>query len=247
MHIVNPRESLERLTRQNPFDRFPDGRPHVPDDLIERMKLVTTEEAWGVLRKHGYNYQFEGDWFRTHPDRILVGRAVTDELQELIDDGRILEFHRRPYEPADLDGCFLVIAGTNLDAVNRMVWQDAEALNMLCNIVDVPPMCNFIVPSIVRRGELAIAISTGGASPVVAKHIRRELEATYGPEWEALVDLLRELREDLKVRYLDMPSRRDAVERLMETDVIQRLAGGDDAGARALARSVLDLEREVHA
>lgn len=177
----------------------------------------------------------------------LVSPAVTDELQELIDDGRILEFHRRPYEPADLDGCFLVIAATNLDAVNRMVWQDAEALNMLCNVVDVPPMCNFIVPSIVRRGELAIAISTGGASPVVAKHIRRELEATYGPEWEALVDLLRELREDLKLRYLDMPSRRDAVERLMETDVIQRLAGGDGAGARALARSVLDLEREVHA
>lgn len=77
MHIVNPRESVERLTRLNPFDRFPDGRPRVPDDLIERMKLVTTEEAWGVLRKHGYHYQFEGNWFRTHPDRVLVGRAVT--------------------------------------------------------------------------------------------------------------------------------------------------------------------------
>lgn len=77
MHIVNPRESLERLTHLNPFDRFPDGRPHVPDDLIERMKLVTTDEAWGILRKHGYNYQFEGNWFRTHPERILVGRAVT--------------------------------------------------------------------------------------------------------------------------------------------------------------------------
>ena len=77
MFIVNPPDSLTRLTRQNPFDRFPDGRPHVPDDLIERMKLVTTEEAWGVLRRHGYHYQFEGNWFRTHPERILVGRAVT--------------------------------------------------------------------------------------------------------------------------------------------------------------------------
>ena len=77
MHIVTPREMMIELTHLNPFDRFPDGRPKVPDDLLERMKLVTTEEAWAVLRKHGYNYQFEGDWFVTHPDKILVGRAVT--------------------------------------------------------------------------------------------------------------------------------------------------------------------------
>lgn len=177
----------------------------------------------------------------------LVSPEVTDGLQALIDAGRIHEHHRRPYEPSDLEGVFMVIAATNLDAVNRMVWQDSEARNLLCNVVDVPPMCNFIVPSIVRRGELALAVSTGGASPVVAKHIRRQLEATYGPEWEALVDLLREVREELKVRYLDMPSRRDAVERLMDTDVVQRLAGGDAAGARELARAVLDIEQEAPA
>lgn len=177
----------------------------------------------------------------------LVSPDLTSELRALVDEGRIHEFHERTYEPSDLDGCFMVIAATNLDAVNRMIWQDAEALNILCNVVDVPPMCNFIVPSIVRRGELAIAISTGGASPVVAKHIRRDLEATYGPEWEALVDLLREVRDELKVRYLDMPSRRVAVERLMETDIVQRLAGGDEEGARELARTVLDIEHEVRA
>jgi 4-hydroxy-4-methyl-2-oxoglutarate aldolase len=77
MHIVNPRESVIELTHLNPFERFPDGRPRVPDDLLERMKLATTEEAWAVMSKLGYNYQFEGDWFRTHPDKILVGRAVT--------------------------------------------------------------------------------------------------------------------------------------------------------------------------
>lgn len=177
----------------------------------------------------------------------LVSPEITPDLQEMVDEGRIREFHRRSYEPSDLEGVFMVIAATNLDAVNRMVWQDAEALNLLCNVVDVPPMCNFIVPSIVRRGELALAVSTGGASPVVAKHIRRQLEETYGPEWEALVDLLREVRDELKVRYLDMPSRRDAVERLMDTDIVQRLAGGDRDGARALARTVLDIEREVRA
>lgn len=175
----------------------------------------------------------------------LVSPDVTPELQEMVDRGLMHEFHRRPYEPADLDGCFMVIAATNLDAINRMIWQDAEALNILCNVVDVPPMCNFIVPSIVRRGELALAISTGGASPVVAKHIRRELEHQYGAEWEALVDLLRELRDDLKVRYLTMPDRRDAVEKLMETDVLERLAAGDHDQARELARAVLDIPEGV--
>jgi siroheme synthase-like protein len=115
---------------------------------------------------------------------------------------------------------------------------------MLCNVVDVPPLCNFIVPSIVRRGELALAISTGGASPVVAKHIRQELEGRYGPEWEALVALLRDVRDDLKERYPDMPGRRDAVERLMATDVVERLAAGDLDAVDALVRETLLLDRE---
>ena len=171
----------------------------------------------------------------------LVSPEITPELAEMVAGGEVAEFHRRTYLPSDLEDIFLVIAATNLDAINRMVWQDAEARNLLCNVVDVPPLCNFIVPSIVRRGELALAVSTGGASPVVAKHIRRQLEETYGPEWEALVALLRDVRDELKLRYLDMPSRRDAVERLMETDVVQRLADGDDESARRMARQVLDI------
>ena len=175
----------------------------------------------------------------------LVAPTITDQLRTMVADGQIAEYHARAYDPSDLDGCFLVISGTNLDAINRMVWQDAEAAGVICNIVDVPILCNFIVPSIVRRGELAVAISTGGASPVVAKHIRREIEGTYGPEWEALVDLLRELRDELKLRYLDMPSRRDAVERLMATDVIARLADGDSEGVWALVRETLDVRVTV--
>lgn len=172
----------------------------------------------------------------------LVSPEISPELADMVAAGTIAEHRPRPYRPDDLEGCFLVIAATNLDPINRMIWQDAEARNLVCNVVDVPLLCNFIVPSIVRRGELAIAVSTGGASPVVAKHIRRQLDATYGPEWESLVSLMRDVRDELKVRYLDMPSRRDAVERLMETDVLQRLADGDGGGARALAERVLDIE-----
>jgi len=71
------REDIISITPLNPFDRFDDGRPKVPDDLIQRMKLVATEEAWEVLRKHGYNFQFEGNLVNLHPDRVLVGQAIT--------------------------------------------------------------------------------------------------------------------------------------------------------------------------
>lgn len=80
MHVQPSRDELIELTRLNPFDRFADGRPRVPDDLLERMKLVTTEEAWVVLRNHGYHRQFEGNWRETHPGKITVGRAVTAQF-----------------------------------------------------------------------------------------------------------------------------------------------------------------------
>ena len=177
----------------------------------------------------------------------LVAPEITAELRALVQGGQIAEYHARPYDPADLDGCFIVIAATQLDAINRMIWQDAEARGIICNVVDVPPLCNYIVPSIVRRGELAIAISTGGASPVVAKHIRRDIEETYGPEWQALVDLMRDLREELKGRYTDMTSRRIAMERLMDTDIVERLAAHDDEAVRTLIRESLDVGEAVGA
>ena len=76
-HVQPTREAMIALTADNPFERFADGRPKVPDDLIERMKLVTTEEAWGTLRRHGFNLQFAGNWKETHPGKVTVGRAVT--------------------------------------------------------------------------------------------------------------------------------------------------------------------------
>jgi regulator of RNase E activity RraA len=80
MRIQPSREDLIALTKPYAAERFEDGRPRVPDDLIERMKLVTTEEAWGVLRRNGYHRQFEGGWMETHSGTILVGRAVTAQF-----------------------------------------------------------------------------------------------------------------------------------------------------------------------
>lgn len=80
MHISPTPETLAEMTPLNPWGRDPYGRPYVPDEWLERMKLVTTEEAWGVLHHHGYRRQFEGNWKETHPGRITVGRAVTAQF-----------------------------------------------------------------------------------------------------------------------------------------------------------------------
>ena len=164
----------------------------------------------------------------------LVSPEITDRLAELVTTGAICDFHRRGYRPEDLDDCLLVIAATSDADVNRQVWEDGEARRMLVNVVDVPPLCNFIVPSIMRQGDLAVAVSTGGASPVVARAVRQRIEAEIGPEWGELVALLRATREELKQRFLTMPERAAAMERLLATDILDRLASGDPAGARAL-------------
>lgn len=80
MHVQPTREDLIDITALNPFDRFPDGRPCVPETILARMQHVTTEQAWGVLREHGYHRQFEGNWMQTHPGVIIVGRAVTAQF-----------------------------------------------------------------------------------------------------------------------------------------------------------------------
>jgi precorrin-2 dehydrogenase / sirohydrochlorin ferrochelatase len=197
--------------------------------------------------------------------RCLVvggGTIATDKARKLVEHGAVLrvvspdvtaelaamtaadgaEHRGRTYLPEDLDGCTLAFAATDRADVNRAVAADARERGIPCNVADAPARGDFTVPSVVRRGDLAIAVSTGGASPVVARHVRRRIEEAYGPEWEALIALLRDLRGDLKARHRDMPGRRAAVERLMESDVLRRLAEGDDDGARALARRVLDLE-----
>lgn len=93
MHLLNPSESILQLTRLYQGERSADGRPHVPDDILERMKLVSTEEAWGTLRRNGYHNQFASGWVEVHPGRVLVGRAVTTQFvpqrpdfQELVEE-----------------------------------------------------------------------------------------------------------------------------------------------------------------
>jgi precorrin-2 dehydrogenase/sirohydrochlorin ferrochelatase len=123
----------------------------------------------------------------------LVAPAAVPELEAYAAEGSIA-WERRPYEPADLDGKFMAIAATDDSEVNIGVYEDAERRAMLVNVVDVPPLCNFILPAIVRTGPLAIAISTAGASPALAKRMKREIAEAFGEPYARLAIMLNDAR-----------------------------------------------------
>jgi len=126
MNIVTPREIVVELTRLSPYERFADGPPRVPDDLLDRMESATTEQAWGVLRSHGYHLQFEGNWLQTHPDKILVGRCVTAMMLPHRPD-----FHDLVQESGVKDGR---IGGQNSWVIDTLVEGDVLVVDMFGKI-----------------------------------------------------------------------------------------------------------------
>ncbi len=123
----------------------------------------------------------------------LVAPDAVAELRELAAEGSVA-WERREYVDSDLDGKFLAIAATADTDVNIAVYEEAERRAMLVNVVDVPPLCNFILPAIVRSGPLAIAISTAGASPALAKRIKREIAEEFGEPYARLAVILNDAR-----------------------------------------------------
>jgi siroheme synthase-like protein len=145
----------------------------------------------------------------------------------------------RPFAPGDMDGRWLVIAATGSADINRWVSELAGRARIFCNVVDKPDLCTFHVPAVVRRGLLQLAISTGGASPALAAHLRRRLEAEFGPAWAALIDALAELRRHYREKYADdLATRGRLLKEFVESDAPALLteAGDREAFARELER-----------
>jgi precorrin-2 dehydrogenase/sirohydrochlorin ferrochelatase len=122
----------------------------------------------------------------------------------------------RRYRERDLAGAFLVVAATTDERVNRRVHADAQARGLLCNVADVPELCNFILPSVYRQDPIAVAVSTGGASPALAKRLRDEIGAHIGPEHAELAQRLRGLRPWARQQFATYDERRVFFERFVE-------------------------------
>jgi siroheme synthase-like protein len=165
----------------------------------------------------------------------LVAPDAVAPLRALAGEGSI-EWERRDYEPADLEGSFMAIACTDDTEINIRVYEDAERRAMLVNIVDVPPLCNFILPAIVRTGPLAIAISTAGASPALAKRMKREIAELFGDEYARLAIMLNDARGWAKGTLPTYQDRKVFFESIVngEPDPIELLRAGDERAVRDL-------------
>jgi siroheme synthase-like protein len=165
----------------------------------------------------------------------LVAPDAVEPLRQLAEEGSI-RWERRTYELADLEGTFMVIAATSDTDVNIGIYEDAERRAMLVNVVDVPPLCNFILPAIIRSGPLAIAISTAGASPALAKRIRDEIADEYGEPYARLAILLNDVRGWAKGTLPTYQDRKVFFESIVngDPDPVELLRQGDE-------QAVLDL------
>jgi precorrin-2 dehydrogenase / sirohydrochlorin ferrochelatase len=171
-------------------------------------------------------------------DVTLVAPEAHPALVELALEGSIV-WERREFADSDLEGCLIAIAATSDTDVNISVFDGAERRAMLVNVVDVPPLCNFILPAIVRTGPLAVAISTAGASPALAKRMKREIAELFGEPYAQLAVLLNDARGWAKATLPTFQDRKEFFEAIVggEPDPIALLSAGEVDRVRELIES----------
>ncbi len=159
-------------------------------------------------------------------DVTVVSPALTSKLQELSSSGKITHIPKT-FDAADIEGAALVIAATGSPEVNAEIGRECRTRRVLANVAAPPGESSFIVPSVVDRGALLIAISTSGESPALSKRIRGELEKSFGPEYELFLQRMSLLRSRLLGQMRDEAERRRIFQALVDSDVIDLLREGN--------------------
>jgi precorrin-2 dehydrogenase/sirohydrochlorin ferrochelatase len=167
----------------------------------------------------------------------LVADTATAKLRRLAEAGE-LELVERRYERGDLAGAVVAVAATDDEEVNRGVYAEATEAGIPVNVVDNTALCTFIAPSIIRQGDLVVAISTGGAAPALAVRIRERLEREFGDEYARFLALTAELRETVDVPG-DQDERAKAWYRVIDSDVMDLVRAGEMKRARERATTLL--------
>ena len=165
----------------------------------------------------------------------------TDFCEELFDmqDRQEVTLYHKAYAPGDLAGAFVVVAVTTEPQLIEAIWSETQARGQLVNIVDVPSHCSFILPSILRRGQLTIAVSTEGASPSLAKRSRHKLETLFPPVYDDFLRLAVVVRSYMRKRGLSYGQRDDFFGEFYESEVLELLALGQEAAALAVTVELL--------
>lgn len=156
----------------------------------------------------------------------VISPEFSSRLQTLGSEGRI-SLIRREYLPGDIGvDCTLVFAATNSEQVNLRVYEDALSFGRWVYVADRPELCTFTLPSVMRRGKLIISVSTGGASPSLARSLTKRLEEDYGEEYELYLDFLAELRSMVQSRVKDKEKRQQMFKRMLLWDVLPMIRSG---------------------
>jgi precorrin-2 dehydrogenase/sirohydrochlorin ferrochelatase len=171
----------------------------------------------------------------------VISPAVTPELAAMAEQKQIIWLTRN-YRSSDLDQTFLVIGATDDQALNQQIHQDAENAQRLCNIADQPDLCNFILPAFIRQGDLMIAVSTAGKSPAFAKHLRRQLEKQYGPEYGQFLTLMGAVRKKLLAQAHAPEAHKPLFEQLIDCGLLEKIKAHDQHGIDRLLTRILGPE-----
>ena len=157
---------------------------------------------------------------------VVISPVLTPALKKL-SRGKTINYCPKPYEDGDLEGFFLAYSATDNSSVNRKVFNEAKREGILLNVVDVPKLCNFIVPSVVDRGDLLIAISTSGKSPAMAKKIRQRLEKEFGREYAIFLNIMGKVRAKLLTRSKESDTNKRMFEKLVNSPLLEWIKKGE--------------------
>lgn len=168
--------------------------------------------------------------------RVIDTSEPAEDLARIVMDPRVT-FEVREFRDEDVEGTFLVIASTSSPALNQHIYDLCEERNILCNVVDKPHICSFIVPAVVNKGDFTLAISTGGSSPALAKRMRKELDNYFGSHYGAFLDLMSSLRPLVIERGTDVEANSAIFRALVHSGLLEALEKDDfEAAAHILRR-----------
>jgi uroporphyrin-III C-methyltransferase/precorrin-2 dehydrogenase/sirohydrochlorin ferrochelatase len=172
----------------------------------------------------------------------VIAPDFSEGLEQMASAGA-LDLVRREYRDGDLEGAFVAIAATDDRAINKEIFEDAQKAGVLLNAVDDNEHCHFAIPSIVRRGDFLVGISTGGKAPALAKRLRRRLSREFGPAYGTLVEILGRIREELLPHRPDFDRWAESWQRALDTDLAGLVANGNTKEVERIVREALIEER----
>jgi precorrin-2 dehydrogenase/sirohydrochlorin ferrochelatase len=168
----------------------------------------------------------------------ILSQTYDTEMRRLAEQQQVTLAYKA-YEPGDLAGAFVVVAATNDQQLIEAIWSETQERGQLVNIVDVPRYCNFIVPSILRRGQLTIAVSTEGASPGLSKRIRHELEEHFPPTYGTYIQLASIVRKHLRTNSVSYQRRDDFFGDFFDSNILEQIVSGNVEQAIATTEDLL--------